>query len=285
MPSYDTLMNKGITYKQSLQDPNAQNHKYNAFSSEANSQENFERGQLGQGLEFADAVTGMSDTERRFLGELSETGARADANVEDEMVRLRQRGDDLPNVDQAYMQRAYQPGYERLMEDYKLMDQGVVEDMNRRGIASTGSSSPEVAGVESTPESHARMLLARDTKNQLGRNMLEAQNQAVQQKLAQYQGRLAETQQGNERFNQVQAPVIGANVASASDRLNARSNVAAGTAASKLGYAGQMHQINTNRKIAGQSQMLAGVGMGLDFTGDLIGAAASAFGGGGAKGK
>ena len=246
-----------------------------------NSQENFERGQLNQGLEFGDKVSGMTDTERAFLGELSNKGESADAHVLDEQDRLRQRGDDLSNVDQAYMERAYQPAYSRLMQDYQNLDQGITEGMNKRGILSQGSSADNGTGQSgSEPEAYQRMLLVRDTKRELSNNILSAQNQAVQQKLAQYQGRLAEVNQANERFGQVEAPVIGANVATATDRLNARAGTAGQVAGQKLGYAADMHKTNTTRKMAGQGQILGGVGMGLNFVGDLANAAAGVANGG-----
>lgn len=251
------------------------------FGKVENEQENFERGQMNFGLMQARKLSDMTPEERAFMQELAPKGAQADARVTDEMDRLRARGDDLANVDQEYMNRAYQPAYERLMQDYELMDRNVIEDMTKRGIVSQGTSADNGTGVAgSEPEAYQRMLLGRDTKQQLGRNMLEAQNQAVQQKLAQYQGRLAETGQANERFGQVQAPVIGANVAGATDRLNARTGAGTTTTGQKLGYASDMHKTNTVRKIAGQEQMLGGVGMGLNFTGDLINAAASVAGGG-----
>lgn len=243
-----------------------------------NDQAQFETHQLNQGLNFGKNVSQMTPEERAFMAELAPKGEAADARVVEEMDRLRARGDDLANVDEAYMNRAFRPAFERLMESYQLADRQILDDLNRRGISSQGSSADNGSGaVESTPESHARALLARDTKNQISRTMLEAQNQAVQQKLAQYQGRLAETNQANTRFGQVQAPVIGANVASADNRLATRASTAADVAKTKLGYQSNMHQTNTQRKMAGQDQMLGGIGMGLSFTGDLAQAAGSAM--------
>jgi hypothetical protein len=247
---------------------------------DGNSQEQFEKGLMNQSLDYGRAVTDMNPEERQFLGELSQKGEAADAGVVSEMDALRARGEDLSNVDEAYMERAYKPAYERLMESYQNMDQDIIENMNSRGIAATGSSADNGSGqAGSEPEAYQRMLLARDTKNQLSRNMLEAQNQAVQQKLAQYQGRLAETEQANTRFGQVQAPVIGANVTSATDRLNARTGAATQNMATRFGYAGQMHKINSDRQAAGQERMLAGVGIGVGALSDI----ASAVAGAGAK--
>lgn len=238
-----------------------------------NSQEQFETGQLNYGLQFGNAAAGMTPEERQFMAELAQKGSTADARVVEEMDRLRARGDDLANVDETYMQRAFQPAFERLMESYQLADSQILEDLNRRGVTSQGSSADNRTGaVESTPESYARSLLARDTKNQISRTMLEAQNQAVQQKLAQYQGRLAETEQANTRFGQVQAPVIAGNVASADNRLATRAGTAADIAKTKLGYASNMHQINSQRQMAGQDRLLGGIGVGLSAAGDLAGA-------------
>lgn len=267
------------TYAQMLSGP--QGYGKINFGVPVNDQEKFETGQMAQGIQFGRQLTEATPEERQFLGELAQKGSAADAGVMDEMGRLRQRGDDLANVDEAYMERAYRPAYERLMEDYQNMDRGIIEDMTRRGIVSQGSSADNGTGVAgSEPEMYQRALLGRDTKRELGRNMLEAQNQAVQQKLAQYQGRIAEMGQANERFGQVQAPVIGANVTDANTRMNARTQAGTTMAGQKLGYAAQLHNANTQRKIAGQDQMLGGIGMGLNFTGQMAQAAASAMGGG-----
>lgn len=220
------------------------------------SQAKFEKMLMNSSTDWARRLTSATPEERAFLDQLSQKGEQADAGVMSEMDALRQRGDDLANVDEAYMQRAYQPAFERLMEGYQDMDARILEDMNRRGVMSGPQGGSE-------PESYQRMLLSRDTKNQMGRTMLEAQNQAVQQKLAQYTGRLAETNQANERFNQTQAPVIGAKVATASDRLNARTGAGTGMAQTRFGYAEGMHNINSQRQMASQDRMLSMIGAGI----------------------
>ncbi len=266
------------TYQQMIMSPLVQG-KYKLGNENGNDQDKFEGAQMSQGINFGRALTDATPEERQFLSELAQKGGQADAWVLDEMTRLRERGDDLANVDQAYMDRAYRPAYERLMEDFNDMDRRIIEDMTRRGIVSQGSSADNGTGVAgSEPEMYQRELLARTTKRELGRNILEAQNQAVQQKLAQYQARLAETEQANTRFGQVQAPVIGANVTDANTRMQTRANAGTTMAGQKLGYAAQLHNTNTQRKIAGQDQMLGGIGMGLNFAGKVAQAAASAKG-------
>lgn len=269
MASYQELIAKAPDYEYGLRKDFADNADARQMQVNAN-----------EGIRLGRMTADMTPEERAFLAEQSQRGAAADANVDKEMEALHARGEDLNNVDQAYMERAYQPAYERLMNDYSKMDRDILENMNARGISSQGSSAPDVEGVASTPEMYERRLLARDTKDTLGRNMLEAQNQAVQQKLAQYQGRLAETNQANERFGQNQAPVIGANLATGDAKLGARTGSGTTQVGQQNDYIKDMHNINTQRKIAGQDQMLGGVGMGLNFTGQLAQAAASAMGGG-----
>lgn len=267
--TYAELMKKAPDYEYGLRKEFADNSDARQMQVNAN-----------EGIRLGRMAADMSPEERAFLAEQSVRGARADAGVDREMEALRARGEDLNNVDEEYMRRAYQPAYERLMQDYDKMDRGILEDMNARGISSQGSSAPDIEGVASTPEMYERRMLSRDTKNQLGRNMLEAQNQAVQQKLAQYQGRLAETEQANTRFGQNQAPVIGANIAGADTKLQARTGSGTTSMGQQNDFIKDMHNINTQRKIAGQEQMLGGIGMGLNFTGQLAQAAASAMGGG-----
>ncbi len=270
MATYADLLAKDPNYEYGLRTEFADNADARQMQVQAN-----------EGIRLGRMSADMTPEERAFLAEQSQRGAAADANVDREMQALHARGEDLNNVDEAYMTRAYAPAYERLMEDYSNMDRGILEDMNRRGIISQGSSADNGTGVAgSEPEAYQRTLLARDTKRELGRNMLEAQNQAVQQKLAQYQGRLAETQQANERFGQNQDPVIKANIAGADTKLGARSGAGTTSMGQQNEFVQGMHQINTQRKIAGQDQMLGGVGMGLNFTGQLVNAAASVAGGG-----
>lgn len=212
---------------------------------------------------FGERVTARTPEELALLGQLSDQYAGADQNVMNEMEALRARGEDLDNVDAAYMERAYQPGFERLMESYRDMDQGIMEDLNARGVAS-------VPGGFSEQEAYQRMLLSRDTKNQLGRNMLEAQNQAVNQKLGIYNARLAEMNQGNERRGQIFDPLYGANVVGAGERQANKIDANA----TRLGYssnananATKVHEINTGRKIAGQQQLTNMIGGGLGMMG------------------
>ena len=229
-----------------------------------NDQADFERGLMNESAQWAHNVTDPSREELGITDSLGRRADAADANVDSEMRALHSRGEDLADVNQDYMYRAYQPAYERLMQDYGNMDQNIKEDMNRRGIGAQGSSADNGTGYAgSEPEMYQRMLLSRDTKNQLGRNMLEAQNQAVQQKLAQYQGRTAETNQANTRWGQTMQPYLSAKVTSADNRLNARTSAATGMAGTRFGYAEGMHGINSQRQMAGQDRMDAMIGAGI----------------------
>jgi len=232
--------------------------------SSGNSQTDMEHGMMNEATYWARNLTDPSAQEQGIVDSLGQRADTADANVDSEMQALHGRGEDLANVNQDYMHRAYQPAYERLMQDYGNMDQNIKEDMNRRGIGAQGSSADNGTGYAgSEPEMYQRMLLSRDTKAQLGRNMLEAQNQAVQQKLAQYQGRTAETNQANTRWGQTMQPYLSANVTSADNRLAARTSAATGMAGTRFGYAEGMHGINSQRQMAGQDRMDAMIGAGI----------------------
>lgn len=173
-----------------------------------------------------------------------------DQNVQDEMAALKERGDDLSNVDTEYMDRAFKPAYERLMQAYGDQDRALMEDLNKRGVAA-------IPGGSSEQEAFMRDRLAESTKRATGQTMLEAQNQAVQQKLAQYNARLAETTQANTRRSQVVDPYYNAVVTPESQRKQNESNVASGIYNARLG------QQSTNFQVNRQNQMdLLGAGMG-----------------------
>lgn len=173
-----------------------------------------------------------------------------DQNVEDEMAALKARGDDLGNVDEAYMERAFKPAYERLMQAYGDQDRGLMEDLNKRGIAA-------IPGGSSEQEAFMRDRLSESNKRAVGQTMLEAQNQAVQQKLSQYNARLAETTQANTRRSQVVDPYFNATVTPESQRKQNESNVASGIYNARLG------QQNNNFQTTRQNQMdLLGAGVG-----------------------
>jgi hypothetical protein len=196
----------------------------------------------------ATRLTAQTPEEKALLAKLSGQIEGVDQGVIDEMAALRARGEDLNNVDANYMERAYRPAFERLMNDYQVADRGVMEDLNARGIAA-------IPGGQSEQEAYQRMLLSRDTKENMGRAVLEAQNQAVNQKLGQYNARLAEVGQANTRRGQVFDPYYNATVVPESERQANRVNAAGDIYNAKLGYAANVHQTNTNRKIAGSQQM------------------------------
>ena len=191
-----------------------------------------------------------SDDELELLSALEANYKQADAGVEDEMARLRTRGDNLDTLDTDYFDRAFKPAYERLMQSYQDQDRGLMEDLNKRGIAA-------IPGGASEQESFMRDRLAESTKRATGQTMLEAQNQAVQQKLAQYNARLAETNQANTRYGQTFDPYYKAKVTPDSERMQTKAGIAGNIYNARLG------QQSTNFQVNRQNQMdLLGAGVG-----------------------
>ena len=213
-------------------------------------------------------LTAATPQELELLRKLGISADQADQGMLDEIRKLGERGDDLANVDEAYMDRAYQPAFERLMRDYRDMDQGVIENMNARGIAA-------VPGGASEPEAYQRSLLARDTKDTLARTRLEAQNQAVQQKLGQYQARLGETQTAATRYGQTATPYQTLVATPESERMQARTGAAANIYNAKLGYAGQTNAINAQTRMAQNQNAMNMIGAGMGVAGSALGAFAS----------
>jgi hypothetical protein len=221
--------------------------------------------------EQVNAMTAATPAEVDLLGSLKSKLPGVDQNVDTEMAALRARGEDLSNVDQDYMERAYQPGYERLMQDYNLMDQGVLENMNKRGIGGNPNSNSE-------PEDYARMLVGRDTKEKLSQNMLQAQNQAVAQKLGHYNARLAEQNQANTRRGQVFDPYYNATVVPEATRQGNRASLEATRAGvastqygAELGYNSkqteqQLGLVGAVAGMAGSSMAMSDVNVKKDFT-------------------
>ena len=125
-----------------------------------------------------------------------------------------------------------------------------MEDLNKRGITA-------IPGGSSEQEAFMRDRLSESNKRAVGQTMLEAQNQAVQQKLSQYNARLAETTQANTRRSQVVDPYYNATVTPESQRKQNESNVASGIYNARLG------QQNNNFQTTRQNQMdLLGAGIG-----------------------
>jgi hypothetical protein len=193
----------------------------------------------------------------------------ADQGVINEMSALSQRGQDLDKLDVGYFERGFGPAYERLLQRYDDMDRGILEDMNKRGIVSQ-------VGAGSEPEAYQRMLLSRDTKQEAGRIATEWQNNAVQQKLGQYNARLAEANQANIRRSQTFDPYYAAKVTPEAERMQARAGTAANLYGTRLGTATQMHQINSARQMAGQDRLMSMLGAGGQAGGSAIGGMAMA---------
>src|SRR5574337_1274043 len=157
-------------------------------------------------------LTDASPEELAMLRKLGVSADQADQAMVDQIRQLGVRGEDLANVDAAYMERAYRPAFDRLMNDYELQNQAILESMNARGV--TGGP-----GARSEPEMYQQMLLQRSTQQTLADTMMNAQNQAVQQKLAQYNARLAEPQVAATRFGQTATPLQQATLTPAEARL------------------------------------------------------------------
>lgn len=202
----------------------------------------------------ASELTQATPAEQAMLRKLGVSADQADQGMLDQIRKLGERGDDLTNVDQSYMDNAYKPAYDRLMLNYGKMDQDIMENMNQRGIAS-------VPGGESEPENYQRRLLARDTKESLGRTMLDAQNQAVQQKLAQYNARLAEPNLAAGRYEQTMTPLRNATVVNENERQGNKANIYS----ARLGLAAnEQNIVNSQKQQHNQNQMnLIGGGMGV----------------------
>ena len=209
-------------------------------------------------------LTAPTPQELAMLAKLGISAEQADQGMLDQIRRLGERGDDLSNVDQDYMTRAYQPAFERLMTDYDQMDQGVIENMNKRGIAS-------VPGGASEPEAYQRSLLARDTKRTLGQTMLQAQNQAVEQKLAQYNARLAEPNLASTRYGQTMTPLQDATITPESTRMQARTGAAGNIYNAKLGYQSNTNALNQDTLKAKNSNTMSMIGGGMGLVGSAMG--------------
>lgn len=215
----------------------------------------------------ANQMTAQTPQDAALLESLGQRLPGVEQGVDNEMAALHSRGEDLANVDANYMERAYRPAFERLMNDYQLADRGIMEDLNARGIAA-------IPGGQSEQEAYQRMLLARDTKENMGRAVLDAQKQAVDQKMGQYNARLAETTQANTRRDQVFNPYYQATVVPESERQANRVGAASDIYNAKLGYAANVHQTNTNRKIAGSQQATDSGAAGAGVAAAAIGAMA-----------
>lgn len=210
-------------------------------------------------------ATAATPEELALLAKLGVSADQADQGMLDEIRKLGARGDDLANVDQDYMNRAYQPAFERLMQDYSQMDQGVIENMNARGIAA-------VPGGSSEPEAYQRSLLARDTKNTLARTGLEAQNQAVQQKLQQYQARLAEPNLASTRYDQTMTPLQNARITPESNRMQTRAGLQGNIYNAKLGYQSNTNALNQDTMKSKNQNSMSMIGGGMGMMGSIIGA-------------
>lgn len=220
--------------------------------------------QVQESEQQARAITAATPEELAMLAKLGVSADQADAGMLEQIRALGERGEDLSNVDQGYMERAYQPAFERMMLDYGKMDQGIIENMNKRGIAS-------VPGGESEPENYQRRLLARDTKESLGRTMLDAQNQAVQQKLSQYNARLAEPNLATTRYGQTMGTLQNARIVPESERMQTRAGTAGNIYNAKMGLAANQLQSQTAQKLQQNQNSMNMIGGGLGVASSLIG--------------
>lgn len=225
-----------------------------------------------QALARADANTQQSPEELSLLGNIAGDYDAANQGVKDQSAALGQRGDDLNVLDEDAFNRSFQPALSRLKHDYDLQDRNIMEDMNRRGIVSQGSSNPDApVAAGSEPEMYQRSLLARDSKEQMTNATLSAQQAAMNQKLQQYQARTTETDQANKRFDSVSAPLYNSTLTDANERMGAKTNLASNTFNARLGNQTQQNQINSNRKLQTQQMQMGIAGAGLGALGMAIG--------------
>lgn len=209
-------------------------------------------------------LTAATPQELALMEKLGISAEQADQGMLDQIRALGQRGEDLSNVDEEYMRRAYQPAFERLMTDYDQLDQGILENMNKRGVMSG-------PGAGSEPEAYQRSLLSRDTKRTLGQTMLEAQNQAVQQKLAQYNARLAEPTLATNRYAQTMTPYQNFTITPESERMGQRVGAAGNIYNAKLGYAAAANNANTQLRMSQNQNLMNMIGGGMGVASSLIG--------------
>jgi hypothetical protein len=140
--------------------------------------------------------------------------------------------------------------------------------MNARGI--TG-----VPGGSSEPEMHAQAELARNTQQTLSQNMLEAQNQAVQQKLAQYNARLAEPNLAATRYGQTMTPLQNATIVPQSQREADTVGAAGNIYNARLGYSSNMANLGNQQKLQQNEQIGNLIGGGMGVVSSAIGAIAA----------
>jgi hypothetical protein len=219
-------------------------------------------GQFNETEAQARRLTKATPEEIAMLEKLGISADQADSGMLEEIRKLGARGDDLSNVDQDYMTRAYEPAFNRLMRDYTQADQGIIENMNKRGIAS-------VPGGASEPEAYQRALLNRGTKETLANTMLEAQNQAVNQKLAQYNSRLAEPNLASTRYGQTATPYQNLVGVPASERMQTTAGAAGNIYNAKLGYASDVNKTNAATRMGQNQNTMNMIGGGLGMVGSL----------------
>lgn len=219
---------------------------------------------VGQANREAAAMVKATPAEVELLKKLGISADQADQGMLDALRGLTARGEDLANVNEDYMNMAYKPAYDRLMNDYTVMDRGILEDMNRRGV----SGGP---GAASEPEAYQRMLLARDTKQKLSDNILSAQAQAVNQKLQQYQARTAEPQMAAVRYGQTMTPLQEKTIVPESERQANKVGAAGNIYNARLGYASNMANIQGAQKMQQNQNYMNLIGSGMGVAGAGIG--------------
>lgn len=216
-----------------------------------------------QSEEQARKMTAPTPEEIELLRKLGISAEQADQGMLEEIRALKARGEDLSTVDQDYMMRAYEPAFNRLMRDYTQADQGIIENMNARGIAA-------VPGGFSEPEAYQRALLSRGTKETLANTMLEAQNQAVQQKLGVYNARLAEPNLAATRYGQTATPYQNLTAVPESERMQTRAGATGNLYNAKLGYASNQLQAANAQKLQQNQNWMNAIGGGMGVASSLI---------------
>jgi hypothetical protein len=210
-------------------------------------------------------LTDATPEEKALLAKLGISADQADQAMVEQIRELGVRGEDINKLDTGYMERAYKPAYDRLMNDYQNQNQGILESMNKRGV--TGGP-----GGASEPEAYQQMLLQRSTQQTLGDNMLSAQNQAVQQKLAQYNARLAEPNLAATRYGQTMTPYQNLVAMPESERVQTRTGAAGNIYNAKLGYQSGIANINSQQKMQQNQNMMNMIGGGMGVASSALGA-------------
>ena len=222
--------------------------------------------------DYAGQLTPYAPGEEDYLRQVGGGLQGLNTKTNESIDQYANEANNLDTLNQDAFDRSYKPAFQQLMHDYKIADQGILDNMNDRGIISSGSSAKEADGSVnpntvgfSSPETYARTNLAYDTKTLLNSASLEAQQQAMNQKLEQFKAKSTVPQLRMNNEENQQAKVVTPQA----DRMQVKANTAGNYMATKLGNQTQQNAINSQRKIAGQQQLMGAIGGGLGALGSL----------------